>query len=198
MTTIRTYTFYGQTALETVDIPDNVTSIGTKAFYNCQAIKSLNIPITTVISSDSFYNCANIDTIVFTPGIGEIINYTSSSVQKMPWYLSKANIKNITLCEGITKIGENTFRNMNALENIVIPKTVTELGYGAFYILNETLDSIYIPRSVTKIGEYCFNGWYPTAIYYEGSEEEWSLIEIGANNSTLTRDPTIIHYNTPM
>jgi hypothetical protein len=50
-------------------------------------------------------------------------------------------------------------------------------------------------RSVTKIGSGAFFQYYPyfTDIYYAGSAEEWSEIEIGYNNSVFL--DTKVHYN---
>ena len=57
--------------------------------------------------------------------------------------------------EGTTEIEEYAFFNKDALTNIVIPDSVTEIGEWAFKICG--LTSVVIPDSVTKIGDDAFS-----------------------------------------
>ena len=90
------------------------------------------------------------------------------------------NCKTLTLPESLTSIGNWTFRGMAALESIVIPNAVTEMGTYAFAddtslksaklstscpwlkegLFSEcnTLQSITIPSVVTKMDGYMFAG----------------------------------------
>ncbi len=95
------------------------------------------------------------------------------------------SIEEITIPSNVTKITDNAFSYCIKLDNVVIPDGVLSIGYEAFYNC-ESLTTITIPKSVTNIGndafQYCDS---LTTVNYEGSEEEWSKIEIGFGNDNL-------------
>lgn len=109
------------------------------------------------------------------------------------------NCKTLTLPESLTSIGNWTFRGMAALESIVVPNAVTEMGTYAF--ANDTslksaklstscpwlkeglfsecnaLQSITIPSAVTKMDGYMFTNCktLTSATFEDGND----LIEMG-------------------
>lgn len=109
------------------------------------------------------------------------------------------NCKTLTLPESLTSIGNWTFRGMAALESIVIPNAVTEMGTYAFAddtslksaklstscpwlkegLFSEcnTLQSITIPSVVTKMDGYMFTNCksLTSATFEDGTD----LIEMG-------------------
>ncbi len=73
----------------------------------------------------------------------------------IPWKLYRSNIINVTVCEGVTSIGNYAFYNCENLTSITIPDSVTSIGNYAFYNC-ASLTSITIPDSITSIGNYSF------------------------------------------
>lgn len=79
-----------------------------------------------------------------------------------------ADVDDLTLREGLVKIGARAFRN-NDLKDIRIPDGVQEIGVEAFYCYKSTIfqrsgsGTLYIPKSVYSIGNHAFsmtqNGW---------------------------------------
>ena len=63
--------------------------------------------------------------------------------------------KNVTVPNGINKIGESVFYGCIDLTSIEIPNSVTTIGNNAFRICTN-LTSIEIPSGVTTIGDYAF------------------------------------------
>ena len=62
----------------------------------------------------------------------------------------------VTIPEGVTKIGESAFRWCTSLQSVTIPEGVTEIEKETFsYCKN--LTSVTIPAGVTKIGESAFH-----------------------------------------
>lgn len=97
----------------------------------------------------------------------------------------------------ITKIGAGAFKECKTAEIIIIPDTVTEIGYAAFAASH--IKRIYIPDSVTKIGDSAFADckWLtelilPNSLTYVGAnfiKSTWALSEIIIPQSltTITR-----------
>ena len=64
VTSIGSWAFYGCSGLKTITIPNNVTSIGNRAFSDCR-LKSITIPDSvTSIGNDAFFNCHNLTTTI--------------------------------------------------------------------------------------------------------------------------------------
>lgn len=72
-------------------------------------------------------------------------------------YIDKYSIKEFTVPDGVTSIGESAFMDCDSLENITMPDSVTSIGDRAFYGCG-SLTSITIPAGVTIIGESTFSG----------------------------------------
>ena len=88
-------------------------------------------------------------------GRGEM--YDFSSYRKQPWSNFRQGIKNISLPDGVTSIGEQAFISCSALTQITIPNSVTSIGEQAFFYCS-ALTQVNIPGSVTSIGGGAFYG----------------------------------------
>ena len=65
-------------------------------------------------------------------------------------------LKNVTIGNGVTEIGDYAFCGCDSLTSVTIPDSVTTIGQEAFsscYVLT----SVTIPDSVTSIGNYAFS-----------------------------------------
>ena len=88
---------------------------------------------------------------------------------------------------GVTSIGDHTFDWCSSLTSVTIPNNVTSIGDSAFWYC-KSLTSITIPSSVINIGSGAFEECNSLAhVNYKGTEEQWNKIQIGDDNSCLTR-----------
>ena len=112
--------------MQTISLPDGMTSIGASAFANCKYVKSIAIPASVEKISDSaFEDCRMLSTITFA----------GSSV--------------------LTHIGNWAFYNNHEFTSITIPEGVIEIGYAAFYGCTY-LDELTLPASMEYIADNGF------------------------------------------
>ena len=127
------------TAVEKVYIGANVNNIAHLALYNGYKLKEVNIN-----SGNQIYSAD-----------GNFLYKLNSSGVKQEIVEAIVNESNVTIPEGIKKIGKYAFYN-NKIVNITLPSTLTEISDRAFsscYYLN----NVQIPRGVDTIGSNVFS-----------------------------------------
>ncbi|HEM3716416.1 TPA: leucine-rich repeat protein [Streptococcus suis] len=70
--------------------------------------------------------------------------------------LNRSGFSRIEIPEGMTMIDHEAFRGNKTLKEIVLPTTLTTIGYGAFE--NSSLEKLVLPASLTYIGDRAFAG----------------------------------------
>ncbi len=147
VTGIGQYAFYKCSSLNSVFIPESVTSIGVSAFGGCSALDTLNFNAVNCADYHPFYNL-NISTI----NIG-------NSVKRIPAYFANGltKLSSVTIGNSVTDIGNNAFQGCAGLTSVDIPNSVTTIGNSAFQGCTG-LTSMTIGNSVTAIGNNAFQG----------------------------------------
>ena len=140
--------FSGFTNATYVVIRPEVTSIGARAFYDCQ-----NLNISTLEDVD-----------LNVTSIGDYAFYHCYKLTKAPF------------CNKLTSIGTSAFESCK-LPEIVIPNSVTTIGYRAFTGCSSAT-KIIIGNGVTTIGDMAFG--------YPGSNMK--TIVIGSNVTNIGSD----------
>ena len=136
--------FYGNTTLQSVTIPNSITSIGSLAFGNCTSLTSITIPSSVKsIGYAAFSGCTKLKTLI-TDG-NNSLDYSSSSLKSLITDLQVTG----------TKIRDSAFLGFTALKNVTIPSTVKSIGGAAFSDCTN-LSSVTINNGVEKIGEIAF------------------------------------------
>ena len=152
---------YARAKSDTVfTIPTNVTTIGDGAFSAATSLVRINIHSgVTTIGLLAFSDCSALQAISVD---GANANYKSIDGN----LYSKDGKKLIQYAIGKVETG------------FIIPSNVTIIGEGAFMSATK-LDSITISVNVTQIMEDAFcNCSSLKKVYYTGSEQNWSEIEI--------------------
>ena len=153
--------YMSEISIETIIIPEGIKVIK-GSFDRCFDIKNIYIPASAVYIGESTFNSH--------PTMGYPSFIKSNVIEKIvvaegnPYYHVKGNCliewssKKIILgCnssvipdDGSVKIiGENAFANCKSIETIILPESIIELEYGAFYNC-EKLKQVYITSSATK------------------------------------------------
>ena len=149
--------------LTTIILPESVTSIGEISFMYCWDLESITIPKgVTDIESSSFDFCAltaiNVaaDNTEFCSEDGILFNKDKTVILRYPQ--QKTNTTYI-VPDGVSRIGDNAFRDCGKLTSVTIHNAVIEIGDYAFSGC-DGLSAIEIPNSVTKIGMLAFHACY--------------------------------------
>ena len=157
-------TGYTGTAAEIV-IPDSVTSIGYRAFYQCKSLTKVTIPASvTSIEEGAFYDCDGLTEVTIPASItsiGDSVFYGCRSLTR------------VTIPASVTSIGDGAFSYCSSLEKVSIPDSVTSIEEYAFTYCS-SLTIVTIPASVTSIGDMVFHGCSNKLTIYckEGSDAE--------------------------
>ncbi|MGN0598958.1 MAG: leucine-rich repeat protein [Oscillospiraceae bacterium] len=174
-------------SVEEVIIPDSITSIGSRAFYNCSALKSLKIPNNVVEICDSaFKKCKSLTeiklpeglTTIGTDAFGECTSLTEitipSSVTKIgDCAFNNCGLEKVVISSGITSIGKEMFIYCGNLKEIIIPDSVTIIEDRAFSGC-KNLREMTLPNNVTSIGEHTFDDCNALTVTYNGDEYNYS------------------------
>ena len=105
-------------------IPDEVTSISSYAFANCDLLTSITIPNSvTKIGGNAFENCTGLKSVIISNKITEI-DYAT--------FRNCTSLTSIDIPEGVTIIDIGAFYNCTSLTSVTIPSTVTKIEREVF------------------------------------------------------------------
>ena len=142
VTDIGKYAFCNCDSLASVTFSDSVTDIGDYAFYDCNSLTSVTIPNSVTSIGDSAFRDCNSLIRVYIADLAKWCNISFGDFFANPLYYAK-----------------NLYLNGKLVTSLVIPDSVTSIGWYAFYnCIN--LTSVTIPNSVTSIGGMAFYGCY--------------------------------------
>ncbi len=139
-------------------IPNTVKAIGANAFYGCEGIESINIPVNTdSIHYSAFNACENLRWI--TVDIGNPVFNSRDDCNAIIETASNTLIsgcKNTVIPESVSVIGKQAFAGHRGLQSIVIPSTVVSIEDNAFVRceLNHITSLAITPPS---LGYYVFS-----------------------------------------
>lgn len=162
--------------LTTVVLPEGLESIRGNAFSHCRALSSINLPSTLkTMSVGVFYYAYALTEIELPDGLESIgdacfLNSgitsitTGAALTKLGGpsaggvFSSCDDLVTVDLSSstGLTEIMERTFYNCSALETVLLPSTIEEIGSNAFYGCS-SLKSLTLPASVTSIYDNAFD-----------------------------------------
>ena len=151
MPSIGDYAFYNCINLESVTIPNSVTSIGDYAFLNCINLESITIPNSvTSIGHDAFYGCDKLASVTIPNNVTSIGSKAFGDCGKL---------ESVTIPNSVTSIEKSAFANCKNLEK------VTSMLAKPFAISDETFDSdtyskatLYVPKG--SVAQYkATDGW---------------------------------------
>ena len=144
---IAIYTFQFCTGLNSIVIPNSVKSIAEYAFQYCSKLTDLVIPDSVnTLGASSFGNCSNLKNVTLSKSLTSI-NYSV--------FQNCTSLSNVVFTNSLKIIGDDAFEN-TGLTNLIIPESVTSIGYYSFASC-KWLSEIVLPNTLTSIGSYAFS-----------------------------------------
>ena len=209
------------TQIQSVTIPESVTSIGDSAFAACRNLNSLTIkdaatsignraftecPLTTTLSlgkkittigDEAFYDCRGLTSVTIPQSV--------TSIGKKAFYQC-IHLKTLSFGENIKTnietIGDEAFYYCIELESVTIPQSVTSIGNDAFGQCHD-LQSLTIKDAATSIGHRAFLGCTSLATISLGENIKTigysafaSCTSINLTNVTIPENVTTIRPGT--
>ena len=151
-----------------VTIPQKVTSIGKRAFYDCKNLTTLVLGEDIQTIGNYAFECCTSLTGVTIPQSVTSIGYSAFEgctalnplIINGPTLIGKhaftgcTSLTSLTLCADIQTIGDYAFDD-TSLETVTLPKNLTSIGEYAFAYCSK-LESITIPEKVKTINTKTF------------------------------------------
>ncbi len=137
-----------------------LTSIGSHEFYNCRSLNSITIPNSvTSIDNSAFSGCSGLGQIIVDSENSvydsrdncNAIIYTSSN-------LLVVGCKNTVIPNSVTSIGDLAFYHCTGLTTIAIPNSVTSIGNAAFYGCTGLTSMSVLAVNPPELGSDAFHG----------------------------------------
>ncbi len=120
-------TYYSQSV--TVEVKDPFINTGASLTHYFGNGGVVNVPATLNLTNIGSFAFSNYNYVDKTP---EELEFDDSTTSKM-WPIGDNTITKVILPEGIERIDSYAFAYLTALEEVVLPSTLTDIAYGAFY-----------------------------------------------------------------
>jgi len=168
--TIGDSAFYFCKSLESIKLPNTVTSIGKNAFFlcenlekitlstklkeikestfqSCSSLTAVNIPKSvTAIGKDAFVSCSSLEIVTFNKGLKKIGDSAFSGC---------SNIVRLELPSTLTSIGKSAFENCSSLKDVIFNKGLKKISDSAFLSCSSII-KLELPNTLTSIGKSAF------------------------------------------
>ena len=147
VTSIGKRAFYDCKNLTTLVLGEDIQTIGNYAFECCTSLTGVTIPQSvTSIGYSAFEGCTNLNPLTIKGPITSMGNYA---------FAGSTYLTSLTLYDDIQTIGNFAFVGSTSLKTVTLPKNLTSIGEYAFARCSE-LESITIPEKVKTINSKTF------------------------------------------
>ena len=149
--------FQGNTVLESVELPDGLTTIYAYAFENCTSITSIHLPDSiTTLGYKVFGGCNNLVSANYPVNwVNSPSGNGSNSYEYGNVFSGCPKLTEIEIPEGVKVIAPHSFASLTTLTSVTLPSSLTEIGAYAFAGATG-LTEVTLPSNTKTIRDYAF------------------------------------------
>ncbi len=216
---IRQGAFKNNTALKSITFSEGLVNMEPESIVNCRNLECVNLPASLIISDEAESNtkglggiigdgCNNISTITVPTDSENLCVYNGTLYTKdksvLIYYPPAKQEYKFEIPDGVKTIASNACSNNPYINEIIMPDTVTYIGYWAFWG-DSALQRINISNNCETIGQYAFNYTELTQIQIPASikgimpgafsnNSSLKMIMVNENNKKYTSDENGVLY----
>ena len=146
---------YMDDEITSVKLPDTLTAVKDCAFYGCDKLTSLYLPKNlSLVEKSAFGGCDNLNITIDPQNKNIIAKDGILFTYDMKTLLMAYNYKksDYTVPDVVQYIEDQAFYDCSALKSIIFPEGLIDIGYRAFDNCYLSNCDVVIPKSVTGIG----------------------------------------------
>lgn len=149
------YSFRNYPALESVELPESLTTIDNYVFSGCTSLRHVQLPDSLQsIGYEAFYNCTSLEEIDLPDSLTEF--YIANQGLDYNVFLGCTALKKARLPVALERIPSGLFKGCTSLTEVEMPVMTDIISSGAFYGC-ESLESITLPPYLQKLSSKVFN-----------------------------------------
>ena len=170
LTSVASFAFAYNNALEEIVIPSTIQTLGTKIFVDCRKLKKVTLPEgLTTIPYGFFAGCQSLTTVNIPSTVTRIEGCAFNDCE---------DLTGIVFPEGLQHIGEEMFTNCYQLRYFVLPESLQEISFYAFDGFSDGPTKIFLKTDRVPAG-FDVNWRDPdfTVVYF--GFQEWYTDENG-------------------
>ena len=149
--------FQGNTVLESVELPEGLTTIYAYAFEKCTGITSIHLPDSiTTMGYKVFGGCSNLASVNYPVNwVNSPSGNGSNSYEYGNVFSGCPKLTGIEIPEGVKVIAPHSFASLTTLTSVTLPSSLTEIGAYAFAGATG-LTEVTLPSNTKTIRDYAF------------------------------------------
>ncbi|MGN0383986.1 MAG: leucine-rich repeat domain-containing protein [Eubacterium sp.] len=173
--------FMGCEALNSIELPQNLQSIGYLAFNKTYALKSITIPATVTYANTIFGVRTGVETVTFGKGMSAIPDKVLKGTK---------SVTKVKMYSGVTSIGKYAFYGCEGIKELTLKKSIKSIGNKAFQNCNNLVLYVY-NNSTAKT--YARNNSIPYK--YTKEDLERQSLQKQIYNNFLSKTSTAAKYS---
>ena len=179
------YLCYQLTSLNTIVIPNSVTSIGTNAFSFCSGLKTVTIPNSvTNIGSSAFEDCTELTEIAIPNAVTTIEGYA---------FTRCTGLKTVTIGNSVTTIKSFTFSWCTQMESVTIGEKVESIEDFAFSHCDNLTAVISKAMTPPQIWAMTFDDYAMTLYVPAGCKPKYAEAKYWRNFTDIRETGVTLH-----
>jgi len=146
--------FNGCKSVKKIEYENAVTSVGDRAFYNCESLRKASFPQVETVGKLAFYGCKGLKELALTKYFSDgntVADLFGTDAAENSYSLYSLDIFDLS-SGSFETVAPSAFKNLSSLSILRLPHTVKSIGYRAFDGVKAEIS--FYKDGVVTAGEY--------------------------------------------